>query len=533
MRLDSNSLKDASVWTEKGYALPDFDVEKMKALTVKDPVWIHFGAGNIFRAFLAKAAQKMLNEGDTDRGIIAAESRDCELAHKIYHGYDNLTILAEFGADGELKKSVLGSIAEICSPNDEDGGSDRMKEIMSAPSLQLAGFTITEKGYKLTDSTGKLLPEVEEDMKNGPDSPKNFIGLVASMLYARYISGAYPVAMVSMDNCSDNGTVLFNSVSAFVDAWTKNGLVKEGFDKYIRDGRVSFPVTMIDKITPGPDPTVEEMLNKDGVEDISRIITAMHSCAAGFVNAEETGYLVIEDVFPNGRPPFEKCGFLMTDRDTVKLTEKMKVSSCLNPLHTAMAVYGCMLGYKRICDETHDAQIAKLIRRLGYDEGLPSAPGGSVIDPRSFLDEVINVRLPNPHIPDMPQRIASDTSMKISVRFGETIKFYAARNELDKLEIIPLVIAGWLRYLMAVDDEGNSFERSPDPFLADSRAEALHALELGCTRPDDIINSILSDSGIFGSDISKTPLAEKVLAYFEKLSSGKGAVRAALTEVLG
>ena len=63
---------------------------------------------------------------------------------------------------------------------------------------------------------------------------------------------------------------------------------------------------------------------------------------------------MIEDDFPNGRPALEKAGFLFTDRETVEKAEKMKVCTCLNPLHTALAVFGCLLGYKKISEEMKD-----------------------------------------------------------------------------------------------------------------------------------------------------------------------------------
>ena len=65
------------------------------------------------------------------------------------------------------------------------------------------------------------------------------------------------------------------------------------------------------------------------------IVTGKKTYTAGFVNSEKPQYLVIEDRFPNGRPPLEKVGVYMTDRDTVNNTERMKVTTCLNPLHTS------------------------------------------------------------------------------------------------------------------------------------------------------------------------------------------------------
>ena len=121
---------------------------------------------------------------------------------------------------------------------------------------------------------------------------------------------------------------------------------------------------MIDKITPRPHKIVEEQLVKDNIEDMEPIVTSKNTFIAAFVNAERPQYLVVEDKFPNGRPPLEKAGVYMTDRDTVNKTERMKVTTCLNPLHTAMSVYGCMLGYTLICDEMKDADIVALIKRL-------------------------------------------------------------------------------------------------------------------------------------------------------------------------
>ena len=59
MILNEAGLKEKQQWIEKGYALPEFDREQVKAATAEAPVWLHFGAGNIFRAFLANAAQKL------------------------------------------------------------------------------------------------------------------------------------------------------------------------------------------------------------------------------------------------------------------------------------------------------------------------------------------------------------------------------------------------------------------------------------------------------------------------------------------
>lgn len=156
---------------------------------------------------------------------------------------------------------------------------------------------------------------------------------------------------------------------------------------------------------------------------------------APFVNAEECQYLVIEDNFPNGRPALEKGGLIFTTRETVDKVEKMKVCTCLNPLHTALAVYGCLLGYNLISEEMKNPSLKKLVEVIGYKEGLPVVINPGILDPKEFIDTVLNVRIPNPFMPDTPQRIATDTSQKLAIRFGETIKAYAAAPSLNVADL--------------------------------------------------------------------------------------------------
>ena len=152
-----------------------------------------------------------------------------------------------------------------------------------------------------------------------------------------------------MDNCSHNGEKLSSSVLEVVRAWRQNGFVPAEFAAYMENpAKVGFPWSMIDKITPRPSPVVQQALEQDGLEAMAPVITEKKTFIAPFVNAEVAQYLVVEDQFPNGRPALEKAGVYFTDRTTVENTERMKVTTCLNPLHTALAVYGCLLGYDSI-----------------------------------------------------------------------------------------------------------------------------------------------------------------------------------------
>ncbi len=50
-------------WEKKGFQMPKFDIGALKARTHKAPVWVHFGAGNLFRAFPAAVLQNVLDTG--------------------------------------------------------------------------------------------------------------------------------------------------------------------------------------------------------------------------------------------------------------------------------------------------------------------------------------------------------------------------------------------------------------------------------------------------------------------------------------
>ena len=537
MEFNKKGLENRNEWLEKGYRLPEFDREEVTRKTKENPFWIHFGAGNIFKAFQANVVQNLLNKGELDRGLVVAEGFDYEIIEKMNRPHDDYAILVTLKANGTIEKTVIGSVVESCildSENDEE--YSRLKEIFEKDSLQMASFTITEKGYSLVNGKGELLPLVVEDFKNGPAKPMSYIGKVASLLYTRYVSGKKPIAMVSMDNCSHNGDKLFAAVDAYAQKWVENGLVEEGFKAYIEDKNcVSFPWSMIDKITPRPDASVEEMLNQDGIDGLEPVITSKNTYVAPFVNAEECEYLVIEDAFPNGREALEKGGFMFTDKETVDKVEKMKVCTCLNPLHTCLAIFGCLLGYEKISEEMKDVQLRKLVETVGYVEGLPVVVNPGVLDPKEFIDTVLNVRIPNPFMPDTPQRIATDTSQKLAIRFGETIKNYQASADLDvqDLKLIPLVFAGWLRYLMAIDDAGNAFTLSPDPLL-ETVCPVVANVKLG--EPVDakaVLNDILGNEKIFGVNLHEVGLADAVVAYFEELVAGVGAVRNTLIKYVG
>jgi fructuronate reductase len=510
---------NAADWEAKGYQLPKFDIPTLRKETYDNPTWVHFGGGNIFRAFPAAILNDALNTGKYNRGVIVAETFDFEVIDKAYTPYNNLSLSVSLQSSGNIEKKVIASVTEALKADYQFEDWHRLAEIFRSPSLQMISFTITEKGYAFN----------ETDLSRGL-TPVFAMGKVCALLLERFRAGELPLTVQSMDNCSHNGDKVKTGVLAYAKQWLADGLVPQAFIDYLEnEAKITFPWSMIDKITPRPHEKVKELLTDDGFEDNNYIETEKHTFTAPFVNAEEVQYLVIEDNYTNGRPPLDLGGALYTTRDTVDKVETMKVTTCLNPLHTAMSIYGCMLGYTLISAEMADADLRAFIQKIGYMEAMPVVTDPGVLNPYEFIGAVINRRLPNPFMPDAPQRIAMDTSQKLPIRFGETIRKYIERGlDMENLQLIPLTLAGYARYLKGIGDDGKTFEPSPDPMLAELQA-IVAPLQIGRTDQDfSCLRLLYSRKDVFGLNLYEAGLGNRIEGMVRELFAGPGAVRSTL-----
>lgn len=539
MKLTVEGLKDVAGYEKAGIRLPAYDVAALAQRTKESPRWIHFGIGNIFRIFMGTAADDLIEAGLMDTGITCVETFDFDVVDKIYAPYDNLALCVTLHSDGQVDKRVIGSLAEAVAvrPGDE-AALMRVKELFCDPGLQMVSFTITEKGYELRNPQGEYFGFVKADLENGPAGPfSSAMTLVTAMLLERFKAGAAPLALVSMDNVSQNGKKLRESVLEVAEAWREKGCLCEEALGYIQDEtKVSFPWSMIDKITPRPDESVGKLLTEDGMEDMGVVVTSRRTYIAPFVNAEGPQYLVVEDSFPNGRPPLEKAGIYLTDRDTVNASERMKVTVCLNPVHSALGPYGVLLGYEKFSDSFHDPLFNRLATIVAPEEGMAVVIDPKILSPQAFMEELMTERFPNPYIPDTPQRLCTDISQGLGVRFGVTVKAYVAKDgSAEKLMGVPLAVAGWLRYCLGVDDEGKPYELAPDPLNPIYQKEMLEGgIEIG--KPEsltDQLKPILSNVAIFGVNLYEAGLGEKIEGIFRELISGYGMVRKTMEKYLG
>jgi fructuronate reductase len=521
------------VETRHAVSLPGFDIEAMIEKTVALPRWIHLAPSNLYRAMIAPLQQSLLESGSVDYGMIAVETHDEQVIDDIYRPHDNLSVRVVMYPDGRDDLMIVANIADALFA-DADGSPEdwkRMLDYFSMDSLQMVSITCTEKGYNIDN------PLAEADYGNGPAAPKHVMAKVAAFAYRRYKNGGAPIAFVSMDNVSENGHRFFSAVMTFAKEWVSRGFADKGFLEYL-EGKISFPWTMIDRITPRPALNVKETLEDKGIEGMEIITTDKGTVIAPFVNTEHVSYLVIQDEFPNGRPPLEEAGVIFCDSpEAVAKYEKMKVGTCLNPIQTTLCIFGCLLNHEHIYDTIADPLLKELVYRQSYEEALPVVVHPGRIEPEEFLREALEERLPNPNIPDTPARIITDTSQKVGVRYGDTI--IAHGDNARNLKYIPLAIAGWCRYLMGIDDDGSEMNHNPTAVPPWNRWSPDHMLEqltryvsgVQLGRPEtvrDRLRPILSDKDMFGVDLYGVGLGGKIEGYFKEMIAGAGAVRATL-----
>lgn len=96
-----------------------------------------------------------------------------------------------------------------------------------------------------------------------------------------------------------------------------------------------------------------------------------------------------------------------------------------------------------------------------------------------------------------------------------------------------MAIAGWLRYLLAVDDEGNTFELSPDPMNEELQRQLAGIMVGVPSTLTEQAKGILSNENIFGIDLYKAGIGNKIEEMFCAQIEGSGAVRRVVKKYLG
>ncbi|WP_314143394.1 fructuronate reductase [Buttiauxella noackiae] len=451
--------------------LPKYDRSKLVSRIV------HLGFGAFHRAHQAVYADILANEHGSDWGycevnLIGGEQQIADLKQQ-----DNLYSVAEMSADAWHCR-VVGVVKEAIHAQVD--GLEAVFTAMTQPEVAIVSLTVTEKGYCHTPATGTILldhPLIAHDLAN-PQQPKSAPGVIVEALARRKAAGLPAFSVMSCDNMPENGHVTRNVITAYAQA------INPELATWI-ESHVTFPSTMVDRIVPAATAeTLEQVAKATGVADPVAI-----AC-------EPFRQWVIEDNFVAGRPEWEKAGAELV-KDVLPY-EEMKLRM-LNGSHSFLAYLGYLAGYQHISECMLDENYRRTAHALMLQEQAPTLKVQGV-DLAKYADSLI-ARYTNPALRHRTWQIAMDGSQKLPQRWLDSIRWHLANG--SKFSLLALGVAGWMRYVGGVDEQGNAIEVS-DPLLS-AIEQAVSASQEGETR----VKALLGLKTIFGEDL---PANEKFVA---------------------
>ncbi len=400
---------------------------------------VHIGVGNFHRSHQAFYTDELMNKyGVLDYGICGIGLLDYD--RKIYNilkDQDGLYTLLVKGHDGSYVARIIASIVEyIFAPENPIA----VIEKMAHPDIKIISMTITEGGYNLNKATGKFdysNPVIVEDMKN-PNSPKTVFGYLSQALKLRMLRNIGGCTIQSCDNIQENGKVIKNALLSYVEK------AEPQLATWI-EANVSFPNSMVDRITPVTVIEDSELLNNEFLIDDQWPVVC-----------EPFIQWVVEDNFINGRPKWEKAGVQFVEN--VIPFEQMKLR-LLNAGHSILGFLGAIQGYETIDEAANDEEIIAFLKNFMDIEVSPTLGDLGELNLESYKESLF-MRFKNNHIKDLISRICYESSSKVPIFLLSTLKDQL--NTGGQISHLAFVIATWCRYNDGVDKNGKTYSIEDD-----------------------------------------------------------------------
>ena len=420
---------------------------------------------------------------------------------------------------GQLTAKIQGAIKPVLFVgNDTDRLTwQKLMTYARDPAIQFATINAPEGAYGTVYEGGEFAEPISESLKQDMHFGSVCSDAAKWTAFARERHAAdLPFALVSCTNFSDNGDYTGATLRAVARAWERRGLAPDGFTDYLSDPiRFAFPNTMIDRIAVPSDEQTEAAMQTFGL--VSHVVVTEH-----------TRYWVVEDVFPAGRPPFERARGVIMARNhaEVKRYEDMKLR-LLNMAQSVIGGLGVLLGYRGpygICRAMQDRDLRPLILRI-MDIVIRTVDRPAQMDPADFARETVD-RLDNPNIPDDPMRIALNGSTKLVPRFLGTY-FAACSKGLSQVELdlVLLSVAGFLRYTLGIDDQGNPFDLEQDP-IRDILLTCGRRAKFGNPDSAAAFIELIRRSDLMGRDLTTHGnTGIRLVGMVAQMLAGQGAVR--------
>ncbi|WP_102223809.1 mannitol dehydrogenase family protein [Acidimangrovimonas sediminis] len=413
------------------------------------PGIVHIGVGNFHRAHQAVYLDRLFEKGlGHDWALVGAGVRSADGAmRERLLGQDLLTTVVELAPEGHRAR-ITGSMIDFV-PIAPDNGP--LIAAMAAETTRIVSLTVTEGGYYL-DQHGHFdgsHPDMVKDAAN-PDAPASAFGAILKALKIRRAAGLPPFTVMSCDNLPGNGHVAQNTIVGLAK------LFDTAFAEWVAE-TVAFPNGMVDRITPATgNREIALVAEEFGVDDAAPVL------------CEPFIQWVLEDNFPQGRPPLEEVGVTFTDQ--VHAFEMMKIR-ILNGGHAVIAYPSGLLGITYAHEAMQDEQVAAFLHKVEVEEIVPHVPPVPDTSIPDYLT-LIETRFANPDIGDTIRRLCLDGSNRQPKFIVPSVRDNLANGHVPKG--LALLSALWCRYCAGVDESGAEIAPN-DPDWAQLTGRAMAA----------------------------------------------------------
>ena len=453
------SLATRPRWAPRVQQAPDYDRSGA-------PGVVHLGLGAFHRAHQAMVFDRLLAAGDSRWGVHGVGMTQPALVDAL-RAQDGLYAVRVADHQGSHWQ-VPGALWALNVAATE---REAVVRAIGAPSTRWVSVTVTEKGY--TPALAQLLLD----------------GL--RLRWQNHLPG---LTIASCDNLQANGRKLQALVLA------------EATDAALRDwieSHCAFPCSMVDRIVPATSDTVRSsVVDELGVQDPSALAV------------EAFWEWVIEDRFadPADGTLLAAQGVRVTPEVHVYEDAKLRM---LNGSHTSMALIGAVTGRPFIADCIGAPHIRRFVRGLMTHEVAPHLLRRDWADYRDALIE----RFANPHLRHSVHQIATDSSLKIPLRWVPSIEAQLAQG--SSVEHHALAVAVWLRHGLAMDEHGQAYTVN-DPqaawLLANAQAQR--------DAPASSLQALLDRSDFWGSTLPANTHWRSRVAHWHRVVLDHGVNRA-------
>ena len=224
-------------------------------------------------------------------------------------------------------------------------------------------ITVTEAGYYTHESArlNAAHPLIRQEIETKKNHGSIFGFLRAGLLRRRRVHQE-GLTLICCDNIVHNGAMLEAHFQHYLEL-----LGDDALRAWVQES-VSFPNTMVDRITPRPPAGLsEETRLKFGVVEDATVLSEAYI------------QWVLEDKFSNTRPPLEAVGVQLVSDVTPFEHLKLRV---LNGGHTAVAYMGALKGHACIDQAMRDPHIASFFDEFSARGSFTWACVGFMISPK-------------------------------------------------------------------------------------------------------------------------------------------------------